>query len=212
MYGYVYEYGYDGRQEAEQGRSSRRAKRRARLSRSVRRVGPCTYSAKRCTYSYTIWKTASMQLDHERLDVYQVSLDFAAWSYELAKSLKSLDRHLRDQLLRASQSIALNIAEGCGKLPSADRRRFLQIAGGSARECGAILDILVRCQVITDAEGKRGKELLVRIVAMLTRMMGAADHVRESEAVYEYVNGYEYGGDGKAEQSLAPDAQKDARR
>ena len=153
-----------------------------------------------------------MRLDHERLDVYQVSLDFAAWSYELAKSLKSLDRHSRDQLLRASQSIALNIAEGCGKFPSAERRRFLQIAGGSARECGAILDILVRCQVITDAEGKRGKELLVRIVAMLTRMMGPPEHVRESGAVYEDVNGYEYGEDGKAEQSLAADAQEDARR
>ena len=70
-----------------------------------------------------------MNLDHERLDVYQVSLDFAAWSYEQAKHLKAVDRHARDQLLRASQSITLNIAEGCGKLPSPERRRFLQIAG-----------------------------------------------------------------------------------
>ena len=154
-----------------------------------------------------------MNLDHERLDVYQVSLDFAAWSYELAKRLKSLDRHSRDQLLRASQSITLNIAEGCGKLPSADRRRFLQIAGGSARECGAILDILVRCRVITEADGKPGKELLVRIVAMLTRMMmGPADHVRESATVYGCEYGYEYGEDGKAEQNLAADAREDARR
>lgn len=57
-----------------------------------------------------------MKLDHERLDVYQTSLDLAVWSYKLAKRLKSADRHSRDQLLRASQSIALNIAEGCGKL------------------------------------------------------------------------------------------------
>jgi four helix bundle protein len=142
-----------------------------------------------------------MQLDHERLDVYQVSLDFAAWAYELAKRLKSLDRHSRDQLLRASQSIALNIAEGCGKLPSPERRRFLQIAGGSARECGAILDILVRCLVITEDDGKSGKELLVRIVAMLTRMIGPADQVREVPASYGYgyEYAYEYGEDGQAE-------------
>jgi four helix bundle protein len=150
-------------------------------------------------YSYTIWKTTSMQLNHERLDVYQVSLDFAAWAYELAKPLKSIDRHSRDQLLRASQSITLNVAEGCGKLPSAERRRFLQFAGGSARECGAILDILVRCRVITQADGKQGKELLVRIVAMLTRMMDPANHVRESAAVYGYEYVYEYGEDGKAQ-------------
>ncbi len=130
-----------------------------------------------------------MQLDHERLDVYQVSLDFAAWSYQQAKQLKGLDRHARDQLLRASQSITLNIAEGCGKLPSPDRRRFLQIAGGSARECGAILDILSRCQVLSETDWKAGKELLTRIVAMLTRMMRPTDQVRESEAVYGYVYG-----------------------
>ena len=130
-----------------------------------------------------------MKLDHERLDVYQVSLDFAGWSYELAKQLRTVDRHARDQLLRASQSIALNIAEGCGKLPSPERRRFLQIAGGSALECGAILDILCRCRVISEADWQAGKELLARIVAMLTRMMDACDHVREPETVYGY--GYE---------------------
>ena len=134
-----------------------------------------------------------MKLDHERLDVYQVSLDFAAWSYELAKPLRAVDRHSRDQLLRASQSIALNIAEGCGKLPSPERRRFLQIAGGSARECGAILDILRRCRVISEADWEAGKGLLARIVAMLTRMMDSFDHVREPETVYGYEYVYEYG-------------------
>jgi len=127
-----------------------------------------------------------MKLDHERLDVYQVSLDFAAWSYDLAKQLRGGDRHIRDQLLRASQSIALNIAEGCGKLPSPERRRFLQIAGGSARECGAILDILLRCRVISETDWRTGKTLLERIVAMLTRMVGAGDHVWDLASEYAY--------------------------
>ena len=145
-----------------------------------------------------------MKLDHERLDVYQVSLDFAAWSYELAKQLRAADRHSRDQLLRASQSITLNIAEGCGKLPSPDRRRFLQIAGGSARECGAILDILCRCRVISKADWQAGKELLVRIVAMLTRMMDSSDHVREPEPVYGYEYVYEYGVGGTPNRAMKP--------
>jgi four helix bundle protein len=134
-----------------------------------------------------------MTLDHEQLDVYQVSLDFAAWSYGVAKRLTSVDRHARDQLLRASQSIALNIAEGCGKFPSPERRRFLQIAGGSARECGAVLDILFRCQAISDAEWRTGKDLLARIVAMLTKMVMPDGQVREEEAVYGYVYEYVYG-------------------
>jgi four helix bundle protein len=130
-----------------------------------------------------------MTLDHEQLDVYQVSLDFAAWSYAVAKRLTSVDRHARDQLLRASQSIALNIAEGCGKFPSPERRRFLQIACGSARECGAVLDILFRCQVLSEVERKTGKDLLARIVAMLTKMTAPRNQVREEEAVYGYVYG-----------------------
>lgn len=118
--------------------------------------------------------------DHEKLDVYRVSLDFVTWSYQLCESLKGSHRNTRDQLLRASQSIPLNIAEGNGKLPSADRQRFLRIALGSALECAAILDVLTACQAISSAKATEGKQLLVRIVSMLTKMQ-----TRE-KAEYEY--------------------------
>ena len=36
--------------------------------------------------------------------------------------------HAKDQLLRASQAIALNIAEGNGKASGGDRRRYFEIA------------------------------------------------------------------------------------
>ena len=137
-----------------------------------------------------------MELDHEKLDVYRVALDFAAWAYTVCRSLKGLDRPTRDQLVRASQSIALNIAEGCGKIPAADRGRFLQIANGSARECGAILDILKRCGTLDSEAVRTGKELLVRIVAMLTRMIERGSQVRERGSG----DGYEYGEDeGRSE-------------
>ena len=129
-----------------------------------------------------------MQLDHEKLDVYRVSLDFAVWAYELSRALKGSDRHARDQLLRASQSIALNIAEGSGKVSSADRGRFFQIASGSARECAAVIDILSRCGVIELGGAAQGKQLLVRIVSMLTRMIERGSQVREEGIVYENVN------------------------
>lgn len=131
-----------------------------------------------------------MELDHEKLDVYRVAVDFAAWAYTVCQALKGLDRPTRDQLVRASQSIALNIAEGCGKVSAADRGRFLQIAGGSARECGAILDILGRCEVIDLETVREGKDLLIRIVAMLTRMIERGNQFCEGEIVYGYVNEY----------------------
>jgi four helix bundle protein len=53
-----------------------------------------------------------MPFRHEQLAFYRVSIRCVAWAYKLAKRLKGIDRHARDQLLRASQSIPLNIAEG----------------------------------------------------------------------------------------------------
>ena len=47
----------------------------------------------------------------------------------------------RDQFMRASQSIALNLAEGRGKPTVKDQKRFFSIAMGSLRECQAILII-----------------------------------------------------------------------
>jgi len=53
-----------------------------------------------------------MGFGHEQLDAYRLSVDYVAWPYTLAKALRGADRHARNQLLHASQSIPLNIAEG----------------------------------------------------------------------------------------------------
>ena len=123
--------------------------------------------------------------DHEKLDVYRVSLDFSAWSYRLCKVLKGLERYARDQLLRASQSIPQNIAEGNGKRSGADRRRFLEIARGSALECASILDILVACKTLTEAEAASGKRMLLRIVAMLSKITAGTDQMGDEIREYE---------------------------
>ncbi|MCK6557421.1 four helix bundle protein [Candidatus Binatia bacterium] len=53
--------------------------------------------------------------------------------------------HPKEQLLLASQAIPPNIAEGNGKATDGDRRRYFEIACGSALECGAIQDVLEVC-------------------------------------------------------------------
>ena len=72
--------------------------------------------------------------------------------------------------VRASQAIPLNIAEGNGKGTDGDRRRFFEIARGSALECAAVQDVLQACNTITSAGNDEGKQLLDRIVAMLTKL------------------------------------------
>ena len=54
-------------------------------------------------------------LDHEKLDVYQCSIEFLALSVQVIETLPKGYSALVDQLKRASWSIPLNIAEGCGK-------------------------------------------------------------------------------------------------
>ncbi|MCM2322837.1 MAG: four helix bundle protein [Oligoflexia bacterium] len=49
--------------------------------------------------------------------------------------------YLKSQLLRASSSVALNLAEGSGKPTRRDQYRFYTIAMGSLRECQAALDL-----------------------------------------------------------------------
>lgn len=54
--------------------------------------------------------------------------------------------YLKTQLLRASSSIALNLAEGSGKPTARDQLRFYSIAMGSLRECQAAFDLApTRC-------------------------------------------------------------------
>ena len=109
-------------------------------------------------------------LDHERLDAYQCALRFAAQSLQILNGVPRGHAELTDQLRRATLSIPLNIAEGAGKPTHKDRARFHAIARGSAMECGAILDLL-RLQALADEERvAEAKVLLVRLVAMLTRM------------------------------------------
>ncbi len=124
--------------------------------------------------------------DHERLDVYRMSIEYVAFSYRVAKTLTGLNRHARDQWLRAAQSIPLNIAEGNGKQILKDKNRFFQIARGSALECAAIHDVLHVCDAIDTESNRLSKSSLKRIVSMLTRLIQRSETVSESSIEYEY--------------------------
>ena len=128
--------------------------------------------------------------DHERLDVYRVSIDYVAFSYRIAKSLNGTHRHARDQWLRAAQSIPLNIAEGNGKQSLKDKNRFFEISRGSALECASIQDVLRVCDALDDESDRHGKSDLKRIVSMLTRLIQRTEAALEGRIEYEYE--YEY--------------------
>ena len=109
-------------------------------------------------------------LDHEKLDVYKCAIEFLTIALKITQGLPVGYASLGDQLKRASWSIPLNIAEGCGKTRPNDKQRFYAIARGSAMECAAVLDVCRALQFIVEPLFEQGKLLLTRIVAMLTKM------------------------------------------
>jgi len=142
--------------------------------------------------------------DHEKLDVYREAIAFCGWTGELLATITA-KAAAKDQLDRASTSIALNIAEGNGKFSGKDRARFLEIARGSALECAACLDVLVVRKLATPEQIETAKENLARIVQMLMGMLrrfsGHADLLKEDEAGYpaqiEHEQEHEHDYEGK---------------
>lgn len=117
------------------------------------------------------------QFDHEKLKVYQASIEFVAWAESLLQDFpRSLAAH--GQLDRASTSIPLNIAEGNGKFTSADRCRFFDIARGSALECAACLDVLVAKKAINSDKATEGKRLLLEVVSMMVGLIRSNSETR----------------------------------
>ena len=125
-----------------------------------------------------------MTLGHEKLDVYRLSIGYVAWVFEKVKGLNGVHRPARNQWLRASQSIPLNIAEGNGKTAEADRRRYFEIARGSALECAAIQDVLVVGHALDKTESRSRKDELDRMAAMLSRLGGRGYRVQKDQSRY----------------------------
>jgi four helix bundle protein len=80
--------------------------------------------------------------DHERLEVYQLAKEFARFVQAIAPQTPRGRAHLKDQLIRASDSMGLNIAEGASRRNKA-RTNHYEIALASCAEASSALDYLV---------------------------------------------------------------------
>src|SRR5271157_6059775 len=127
--------------------------------------------------------------DHEKLDVYSLELQFVGWIADFFEDVSPCSvqcrRELFEQLDRASLSALLtrlsrrerwvNTAEGNGKRQGRQRAKFFDDARGSAIECAACLDASVAKRLVSNDRIRLGKEMLARIVAMLTRLVDRFD-------------------------------------
>ena len=109
--------------------------------------------------------------DHEKLDVYKVAIEWVILSEKIVLQLPRGRAYLVDQLQRAGTSIPLNIAEGSGEYATQEKNRFYRIAKRSTTECASILDVCYQLQLLEEPLFQEARHLLLRIVAMLTKLV-----------------------------------------
>lgn len=88
--------------------------------------------------------------------------------------------YLADQLHRAGTSVLLNVAEGAGEYAENEKVRFYRMARRSGTETAAILELGKRLKLIEETRYSKSRELLIRIIAMLTKMTRGSVTVTQS--------------------------------
>jgi four helix bundle protein len=118
---------------------------------------------------------ASESFDHEKLEVYRLSLEFIIRVKRITDSLPGGHGDLVDQIRRASTSVVLNIAEGAGEFSKKEKARFYRMSKRSATECAAVLDIWLSLELIDNHQFSTGRSILLRIVSMLIALAKSMD-------------------------------------
>ena len=106
---------------------------------------------------------------HTETRIYRSSLELVGLCREVLDSLPPGFAFLADQLRRASSSVLLNFAEGCGKQTRRDRKKYFAIAKGSAYEIAAILDFGHVFAIVSGDVRARGERLCDCVAAMVHR-------------------------------------------
>jgi len=111
----------------------------------------------------------------QRLEVYQLALDYVDAVYNLSRRLPESERfNLRSQLERAATSVVLNIAEGSTSQSDAEQARFLGMAIRSLLETVACWDLVARRAYVRTDELKEAREkghyLFVKLQAFRNKL------------------------------------------
>jgi four helix bundle protein len=95
------------------------------------------------------------------LDVYQLAEELSdmIW-YDFDKWNKKVQNTVGYQIIRSSDSIAANIAEGYGRYTPADRKKFYLYSRGSFEETKSWLRKLIRRKVLSESNAKKFKVII----------------------------------------------------
>ncbi|WP_438962962.1 four helix bundle protein [Nonlabens sp.] len=107
------------------------------------------------------------EFNFENLKIYQKALDFIDQVHDALTLFPKHEMYsLSSQFSRASNSIALNIAEGHGDT-DAQFNRFLKIAEGSVRECVGCTTLAYRRGYIIGEVNIELRKVLIELAKMI---------------------------------------------
>ena len=113
-----------------------------------------------------------LQLAHTRLSVFLKSKELVLECYKLSRNFPIDEKFaLVQQIRRASYSIHLNIAEGCSRKSSIERKRFFEIARGSLIEVDTVLGLAVDLDYTTLDKLDNLKALIIENFKMISAMI-----------------------------------------
>jgi four helix bundle protein len=113
-----------------------------------------------------------LKLDHYDLDIYGVGRQLLLACYRLTRGFPPEERFvMTQQMRRTALSIHLNTAEGFSRKSLAERKRFFEVARGSANEVDAILDAAFDLGYFEREAAQELGSLLVRVYQMLSKLI-----------------------------------------
>lgn len=131
-----------------------------------------------------------MPFKFEKLEVWELALEYIDLIYELAEHLpKSEAYNLKSQMTRAATSVALNIAEGSTGQTDAEQARFLGLAIRSLLETVACQHIISRRKFLRDMTDLRqayrqAETLAAKLHTMRKKIAPERSWLREDPLVY----------------------------
>jgi four helix bundle protein len=116
-----------------------------------------------------------MQFAYKQLDVWQKAVAFAVRVINTVERVFAERTHFRlmEQIEASSTSIAMNIAEGKGRLSQKEFRQYLYISRGSLYETMTLLEIFHRKGWIDANELSQLEQDGLEIAAMLKGLINA---------------------------------------
>ncbi|MGA7731579.1 MAG: four helix bundle protein [Chloroflexia bacterium] len=141
-----------------------------------------------------------MHFKFERLEVWQLSLDYFDLIYVIAGQLpRSEEYNLKSQIARAATSITLNIAEGSTSQTDAEQARFIGLALRSLIETIACQHLISRRKLLDDLTPLRqaylqAQTLFAKLQSMRKALVPEQKWLKEGTTEYETEEAYEENG------------------